>query len=122
MQVVVLAQHQRNTIVSFSLQSDTTLLSLEQCDISVAFFIFAKRYFPISARDYRLLQKVAEACVRISFDKILVGVQSSKFSATYKILVVQNFLAVGTIDSHRVVGCTSDAEVQMVREHEFNYK
>ena len=59
LQGVMLAQYQRNVIVSFSLQSDTTLLSLEQCDISVAFFIFAKRYFPLSALDYRLLLKVA---------------------------------------------------------------
>ena len=58
LQSVMRAQYKRNVIVSFSLQSDTTLLSLEQCDISVAFFIFAKRCFPLYAPDYRLLQKV----------------------------------------------------------------
>ena len=57
--VVLLTLQRRNVIVSFSLQSDTTLLSLEQCDISIAFLIFAKRYFLLSASGYRLLRKVA---------------------------------------------------------------
>ena len=76
LQGVMLAQYQQNIIVSFSLQSDTTLLSLEQCDISVAIFIFAKRYFQLSAQDYRLLQKVAVDCDMISFDDILINAQA----------------------------------------------
>ena len=59
LQVAVRNVLQRNIIVSFPLQSDIKLLSAVLCEISVTIFIFAKRYFPISARDYRLLQKVA---------------------------------------------------------------
>ena len=59
LQGVMLAQYQQNIIVSFSQQNVTLFLSAVQCEISVAFFIFAKRYFPLSALDYRLLQKVA---------------------------------------------------------------
>ena len=112
----MLAQYKRNVIVSFSLQSDTTLLSLEQCDISVAFFIFAKRCFPLSAPDYRLLQKVAVACVKIVFDKVVVGVPSTLFSAAHKIIFALHPIGGATIDNRRVVVITSNAEVQTVRE------
>ena len=59
LQVSVRNVLQRNIIVSFPLQSDIKLLSAVLCEISVTIFIFAKRYFPLSALDYRLLQKVA---------------------------------------------------------------
>ena len=59
LQGVMLAQYQQNIIISFSQQNVTLFLSAVQCEISVSFFIFAKRYFPLSAQDYRLLQKVA---------------------------------------------------------------
>ena len=59
LQGVMLAQYQQNIIVSFSLKNVIIFLSLVQCEISVTFFIFAKRCFPLSAQDYRLLQKVA---------------------------------------------------------------
>ena len=85
LQVVVQNVLQRNTIVSFSLQNVTIFLSAVQCEISVAFFIFAKRYFLLSASGYRVLQKVAVACVWISFDDVLINITSRYFSATYKI-------------------------------------
>ena len=59
LQGVMLAQYQQNIIVSFSLQDVTIFLSAVQCEISVAFFIFAKRCFPLSARGFLLLRKVA---------------------------------------------------------------